>query len=76
MRHDVYVHFGDGPNNVTNAGIVHMGSRGPGTPAACGNMRAHMTFGKETFRELENQCARCAEKLQKWDEIRSRREQS
>ncbi len=64
----------DGPSNVSNAGVIHLGSRGPGSAAACGNTRAHMTMEKERFRALssDSQCKRCAEKLAKWDEIKAR----
>lgn len=59
---------------VANRGISHLGSRGVGTQAACGNARAHMTYAKEVFRTIpaDQQCKRCAEKLTKWDEIRAR----
>lgn len=63
----------DGPSNVSNAGIVHMGSRGPGTDPACGTSRAHMTYGKEQFRGLSNKCAKCEEKLAKWDRMKAAR---
>lgn len=66
----------DGPSNVSNAGLVHLGSRGPGSAAACGNSRAHMTMEKEKFRALPSgsQCQRCQEKLAKWDQMKAARE--
>jgi 8-oxo-dGTP pyrophosphatase MutT (NUDIX family) len=62
----------DGPSNVANAGICHLGSKGPGTQPACGQRRAHMTFGKEEFRTIPEgeRCKRCNEKLEKWDRIK------
>lgn len=63
----------DGPSNVVNAGICHLGSRGIGSPAACGNSRAHQTFGKEQFRDQPNKCVKCTEKLVKWDVMKDKR---
>lgn len=62
--------------NVRNAGICHMGSRGAGSPAACGNQRAHMTFGSEQFGAMptEQRCKRCEGKYDKWQAMKAKRE--
>lgn len=51
----------DGPNNVANAGIVHLGKTGTGSEAACGNRRAHSTFNMAGFNAAGagEQCLRC-----------------
>lgn len=63
-----------GASNAYNAGIMHLGRRGPGSEAACGNRRAHATYGKEQFRAAgsDAQCKRCAAKLEIWDRISAR----
>lgn len=62
-----------GRSNAYNAGVVHLGRRGAGSDPACGG-RAHVTYDKDRFRAFapEEQCKRCATKLQKWDEIRAK----
>lgn len=63
----------DGPSNVANAGIMHLGKRGPGSQAACGS-RAAMTFGKDRFIALgEGRCARCVQALEKSDRVKEKR---
>lgn len=61
--------------NVRNAGICHLGSRGTGSPAACGNERAHQTFGSEQFgaKPAEERCKRCEGKYNKWQEMKAKR---
>lgn len=50
----------DGLNNVTNAGIMHLGKKGPGSEACCGNRRAHSTSSLENFgKNPDIQCLRC-----------------
>lgn len=63
----------DGPSNVVNSGIYHLGRRGPGTDPACGR-RAHMTLAREQFETLplEARCKRCQAKLEKWNAIREK----
>jgi hypothetical protein len=58
--------------NGADAGIDHLGRRGVGTKAACGDRRAHVTLAKGDFRLSPRQCARCEAKLAKWDQIKER----
>lgn len=51
----------DGPNNVANAGIQHLAKNRTGGDPACGNRRAHATWGFKEFAKLpeSDRCQRC-----------------